>query len=90
MCHNTAFVIAYEGFRKCAFSFLFLTRTSACNTTTYVCDIFSPVLSALLRLVDSTDFDGFDVHDQLFSAPLVIPGAFLAMQQLLCIPHFLL
>lgn len=67
-----------------------LTKTSACNKA-HVNAIFSLVLSALLRLVDNTDFDSFDVHDQLFSAPLVIPGAFLvAMQQLLCIPHFLL
>lgn len=67
----------------------FLKKTSACNKT-YVNAIFSQFLGALLRLVDSTDFDSFDVHDQLFSATLVIPGAFLAMQQLLCITHFLL
>lgn len=86
MCCNTDFVIVYEGFRKWAF---LKKTTSACNKT-YVNAIFSLVHSALLRLVDSTDFDSFDVHDQLFSATLVIPGAFLAMQQLLCIPHFLL
>lgn len=62
---------------------------SACNKTC-VSAVFCPVLSALLRLVGNTDFDSFDVHDQLFSATLVIPGAFLTMQQLLRIPHFLL
>lgn len=82
---STACVIAHEGFRKWAF----LRKTSACNKTC-VNAIFFPVLSALLLLVDNTDFDSFDVHDQLFPGHLVIPGAFLAVQQLLCIPHFLL
>lgn len=85
MCCNTAFVIAYEGFKKGAF----FMKTSACNKTC-VNTVFFLVLGALLLLVDNTDFDSFDVHDQLFPGPLVIPGAFLARQQQLCILHFLL
>lgn len=84
MCCNIAFVISYEGFRKWAF----LRHLLAIRPMSVLFSLW--FLGACLCLVDNTDFDSFDVHDQLFSATLVIPGAFLAMQQRLCIPHFLL